>query len=171
MRKYFFLMICALILCAVPIKAQKGMHGLGVGLSLMGSEGAVPGLGIKYQYYATDNFRLEGSAGFPLVERSGDSNSYFKTFALLNVHAFFSKRGRFRPYVLAGLGYAQFYKHGDSGIASKKAGEDKNGFALDYGLGLDCRLSHKASLQIDGGGLSCRGESGFKVNIGVVINF
>ena len=145
--------------------AQKGMMGVGINLAgNVGLDDGGIGLGsaLKFQYNISDYFRLEPSiSGYVLVD-DGDG---FSGAALLNVHAFFMSPRSLRPYAFAGAGYLG-YDYNE---------EDREyGFGFDAGLGLDYRMSHHFSLQLEAGALMGTWDEdciGLKFNLGVCYNF
>ena len=146
--------------------AQKGMMGVGINFAgNVGLDDGGIGLGgaLKFQYNISDYFRLEPSIGG--FANDGDA---FDGAALLNVHAFFISPRSLRPYAFAGVGYLAYLK---------KDNYDKwrkDGFGFDAGLGLDYRMSHHFSLQLEAGALMGVADDdciGLKFNLGVCYNF
>ena len=160
--------------------AQKGMMGVGINFAgNVGLDDGGIGLGsaLKFQYNISDYFRLEPSiSGYALV----DDGEAFDGAALLNVHAFFISPRSLRPYAFAGVGYLGYLKKHNYYYGSSYDEEDrKDGFGFDAGLGLDYRMSHHFSLQLEAGalmgtnGIADEGTDciGLKFNLGVCYNF
>lgn len=139
--------------------AQKGMKGIGINFAGNYSGGVGIGGALKFQYNISDYFRLEPSLGGYALADDGDA---FSGAALLNVHAFFMSPRSLRPYAFAGVGYIGY-------------GDDREGgFGFDAGLGLDYRVSHHFSLQLEVGtliGVEDDDWVGLKFNLGVCYNF
>lgn len=162
--------------------AQKGMMGVGINLAgNVGLDDGGVGLGgnLKFQYNISDYFRLEPSlGGYALVDDG--SAAAFDRAALLNVHAFFMSPRSLRPYAFAGVGYLGYLKKRTYYYGSSYDEEDrKDGLGFDAGLGLDYRVSHHFSLQLEAGalmgmnGIEVEGADciGLKFNLGVCYNF
>ena len=139
--------------------AQKGMKGIGInfaGNAGLDDGGIGLGSALKFQYNISDYFRLEPSlGGYALVD---DGEAIFWS-ALLNVHAFFMSPRSLRPYAFAGVGYI---------------GDHEGEFGFDAGLGLDYRVSHHFSLQLEVGtliGVEDDDWVGLKFNLGLCYNF
>lgn len=176
MKKIIVMLLMAVAFCG-SAEAQKGMMGVGVnggiGLELESGDAVRPGVGVKFQYNITNFIRLEPSFSYYFGNDEGLDYA-----GLVNAHIFFMNPRRVRPYFLAGIGYsstrrwAHYYS-----MYSYGTRESSGGFAFDAGLGLDWRLSHRISLQIEAGALKQTGFEGFerglsmKANIGVAFNF
>ena len=152
-------MIVVVLACSVQSYAQKGMQGVGVNFATNVVDAFAPGVGVKYQYNISNYVRLEPSFSLYGLEDDG-----FSMAGMLNVHLFFSSPRSLRPYFFAGAGYVNFRYNG---------GEDRGGVGADAGLGLDWRLSHKISLQLEAGVLAGSEDVqiGGKFNLGVCYNF
>ncbi|MBQ7662426.1 MAG: hypothetical protein IJS48_03530 [Prevotella sp.] len=153
MKKLFLLLLMAVAFCG-SADAQKGMKGVGINMSsYLNSDGIGIGGGLKFQYNISDYFRLE-----PLITVvSYDSDTYFSS--LLNLHSFLSSPKACRPYVLIGVGYGHHWT---------------DGCVAGAGFGLDWRLSHQFSFQLEAGGNGVIGEEsglGLKIILGVTYNF
>ncbi len=146
MKKYILAVLLALV--GTAAFAQKGMQGFGVNLEASVNDYRTFGGGIKYQYHVANRDRIEASFSF---RSEGEWN-----FAVSN-HFFFNGVKRVRPYLITGLtvggitfenysSFDDYYYYDDY----KKVTEVDFGFC--GGLGLDCRLSHKWSCQIEAGG-------------------
>lgn len=177
--------IIVMLLMAVAFsgnaEAQKGMMGVGInggiGFDFAGY-GVVPGVGVKFQYNITDIIRLEPSFSYYFLNANtpyGGLNSA----GLVNAHIFFMNPRRLRPYFLAGIGYSSVKERENYyyNYLNYKYEETRGGFAFDAGLGLDCRLSHRISLQVEAVILKQTNYfhtfTGWilKPNIGVAFNF
>lgn len=160
-------MIVVVLACSVQSYAQKGMQGVGVNFATNVVDAFAPGGGVKYQYNISNYVRLEPSFSlYGLAEDDG-----FSMAGMLNVHLFFSSPRSLRPYFFAGAGYVNFAFYSNDYWGDYK--EDKGGVGADAGLGLDWRLSHKISLQLEAGVLAGSEDAqiGGKFNLGVCYNF
>ena len=157
--------------------AQKGMMGIGgnLGMTAAFDQGGV-GIGgaAKFQYNISDFFRIEPSVAYYAPLKKDDGTFYLAVLA--NAHFFMLSPRSVRPYVFAGVGYLGYDTYipssGPAEYSSKY--EDDNGFGIDGGLGLDCRLSHSLSLQVEVGVLKGFADVdcfGAKANIGLCYNF
>ncbi len=165
--------LCLLIVMTVGgVKAQKGMQGVGVNLGVTFFQNGSPGLGVKYQYNVSNYFRIEPSFSWYFVDdgysNGEDENCYMS--ALLNANIFFSSPRTIRPYCFVGLGALGMelwkWKH------DVKDNDSVIEFGLDAGLGIDWRITHQISLQVEAGMLSAIDNSpGFKANLGLSYNF
>ena len=172
MKKVLFVIV-ALFAFSMQGVAQKGMQGFGVNLaanvSLGDQDGAGFGGGLKYQYNITDYLRFEPSFCYYAV-----SDNAFDMLGFANMHIFFSSPKAFRPYLFAGLGYIDFSDSYYSYYHDKKERETEGDFGFDVGLGLDYRMSHNFSLQVEAGAVIGVGDDdhfGAKINIGFCYNF
>lgn len=147
-----------LILTSGTISAQKGMKGVGVNLGLEASNGDIsPGIGIKFDYNISNYFRLEPSLSAFGV---GGDNSGVTAAVLVNIHAFLMAPRSVRPYLYAGTGFMTW----------RGWREDITSGGLDGGVGLDYRMSHHMSLQLEAGAMIGEEFAG-KVSLGVSYNF
>ena len=172
--KKVFLVLFATIVFSMQGFAQKGMQGIGVNFSTNFSlvDGGMGfGGSVKYQYNVSDYIRLEPSFSF-----YGVSEDAFNMTGLVNVHIFFSSPRFFRPYFFVGPGYVSFtddhsYNYGSYYYEDKETDPD---FGVNGGFGLDFRVSHNFSLQLEAGGIigvSDDDEICGKLSIGFCYNF
>ena len=168
MRKIVFAFIALVTFCS-PTFAQKGMQGFGVNLAGNVCEGFAFGGSLKYQYNVSNYFRLEPSFSY----YAADDDS-FDMAAFVNMHIFFSSPKAFRPYFFAGPGYVSFFEdHGSYGFGYEDKDSEAD-FGVNGGLGLDFRVSHNFSLQLEAGaiiGVSDDESFGAKFNLGFCYNF
>lgn len=161
MKKLFLLLVMVFSLCG-SVGAQKGMNGIGANFSVNGGIGI--GASIKYQYNVSDFFRLEPSFSYYSVE-----DDAFEMTALMNAHVFFCSPRSIRPYFFTGIGYAKFQEE-----HKFEPTEYKTCFGINGGFGLDWRITHKFSVQIEAGALLGVGDDnmiGVRGNIGFCYNF
>ncbi len=135
MKKIFLVALLSIV--SMTMFAQKGMQGFGVNLNGHNNECFRIGLDIKYQYNISNYGRIE-----PYVSAAfGDGNDF--TLGV-NYNQFLSRVNKIRPYFILGLGYGylawedeyyEFTNYSDPIVRS--------------GFGLDCRLSHKLSFQVE----------------------
>ena len=194
MKKLILVLLLAVVTSG-SAWAQKGMMGVGGNLAMtVGFDDGGIGIGgaVKFQYNISDYFRIEPSVTYyaPLDEKNGT----FDLAALANIHIFILSPRSVRPYVFAGVGYLGYKKDKENywavyndtydsqgnwtGYTTKEYSsiehKTDNGFGIDGGLGLDCRLSHSLSLQVEAGvlwGFADDDCFGAKANIGLCYNF
>ncbi len=153
MKKRVLLLLILAVVFTGKMSAQKGMNGIGISVPVgyfsemkvdnnkakkMG--GLYAGIGIKYFYNLTDYFRIEPSA-----EYSWSTPSY-SLKSMLNFNLFLKAPNPVRPYLIAGAGYLmERYEY-----TNDKGGRHyQNGIGMNFGLGLDCRISHTLSMQFE----------------------
>ena len=180
MKKLILVLLLAVVTCG-SAWAQKGMMGIGGNVAMnVGFDDGGIGIGgaVKFQYNISDYFRIEPSVTYHAPLESNDGT--FDLTALANMHIFMLSPRSVRPYVFAGVGYlgyskeSDFYIYDNYGYYNYKTTKDDNGFGIDGGLGLDCRLSHSLSLQVEIGVLKGFADVdcfGAKANIGLCYNF
>ena len=154
--------------------AQKGMQGIGANFAMnIGDEAAIGG-SLKYQYNITNYVRIEPSISF-----YGEADETFGMSILLNGHFFFFSPRVVRPYLFVGAGYGEYYGEQwtyayDKYYSHLKMGSESC-FVGNAGLGLDWRISHKFSLQLEAGVMTNFDDDGtalnLKANIGFAYNF
>ena len=161
--KKLFLIVFSLFTLITTGVAQKGMQGVGFNVGGNFGEDFVLGGGLKYQYNISNYIRLEPSFNFYVLH--GQYDSAFDLLGFLNFDVFFFAPRAFRPYFYAGPGFVSFSKH-------------ERFFGANAGFGLDYRLSHKLSLQVEVGAVKgFDTDADFddklagKVNIGLSYNF
>ena len=108
--KKLLLLVCAAVM-SLSASAQAGDKALGAQL-VFGSETNSIGLGVKGQYYFTDQIRGEASFDYFLKNKGismWDINA--------NVHYLIDVADKFKVYPLAGLGYTNWsYKYEFEGL-------------------------------------------------------
>lgn len=171
MKKYLLVLVIALSVC-MQNYAQKGMHGIGLNFATNVVDALAVGVTAKYQYNISNYIRLEPSFSYHSVQKGEDG---FDMIGVLNGHLFFMPPRSFRPYVFAGVGFVNYvnyhYYDNYSGNNYKK---DEEGFGFDAGAGIDYRVSHKVSLQLEAGvveGLGIHDAIGGRFNLGFCYNF
>ncbi len=171
--------------------AQKGMMGVGGNVAMcwcFHDSGIGIGGTVKYQYYLSDYFRIEPSITYfmPLDKKDGT----FNLAPMVNIHAFILPPGSVRPYGFLGIGYLGYKRESEYTIyhdvydsdynwtgyneSRWTENESDNGLGLDGGVGLDCRLTHSLSLQVEVGillGIADDDTNGLKASIGLCYNF
>lgn len=158
MKKYIFILL-AVMLCANGY-AQKGRHALGVSVNGAAAPDDSPQgycfLGLKYQYNISNLSRIEVGLG---VDVAGDQ---VNPFIGMNLHTFFLREGRVRPYLITGISFDNYiserreyrsysYGYPTTYYYSYWTHEDTNESVLGgkVGLGLNCRLTHSLDLNIE----------------------
>jgi len=194
MKKLILVLLMAVVTSG-SAWAQKGMMGVGANViahnTFQESHGLGVGGAVKFQYYISDYFRIEPSIGY-YARASKKFTGTFNLNAMVNLHAFLMSPRSLRPYLFAGIGYlgyegkesvTQMYTYWVDIYGVYEAYNDyyeaeekynRNGFGIDGGLGLDYRVSHNVSLQIEAGvikGVKDEECFGLKANIGVCYNF
>lgn len=151
--------------------AQKGMQGVGVNVAGNVHKGFGLGASIKYQYNLSDYIRLEPSFSYYAIIAEKDA---FNMTGFANLHLFFSSPNALRPYFFAGAGFVSFkdfhHYYVDNYYYGKKS-DDDSGLGLDIGLGLDFRMTHTISLQVEAGAMYGAEKIGGRFNIGLCYNF
>lgn len=150
------------------------------------------GIGINYQYNFSNYFRGELVATYmPIhISKSITTDSYYysaytgtnytgtKTIksayvlgqALLNAHLFFSAPRHIRPYLIVGGGIQVYNKHQqtilsdrieDPGLEGVKK-ENRGKGVVNIGIGLDCRLSYRWTMQLSASALTAFQSADFE---------
>ena len=105
-----------------------------------------------------------------------------------NGHLFFLPPQVFRPYFFAGVGYVSYRSiekklisesySGYTNYHTEKEEQTKGKFGVDAGFGIDYRISHKISIQVEAGYMVGFGDespfkdcSAIKANLGICYNF
>lgn len=172
MMKKNFLALLLAATCYTSVSAQKGMSGLGVnvpfavGSTSVGASNRISkhsytttslGIGVKYYYNISNYFRIEPSAEYMAFHSGGDKEyDYPMLKAFLNGHVFFASPRPARPYLIVGMGYVYYRQHVKVYNNTFVYGSyEDDGFCYNLGLGLDIRLSHSLSMQVEATGMSC----------------
>ena len=150
------LMLVAVLTFGVQSYAQKGMQGVGVNVTTAFNEAVNVGATIKYHYNISDFFRIEPSASYG-TQADGRGVG---AAGCLNLHAFLMSPRSCRPYLIGGAAVWQ----------------NKSDFCIgpDAGLGVDFRVSHYVSIQLEASALiNVADDEGLagKINLGVCYNF
>ncbi len=104
------------------------------------------GLHVKYHYNISDHFRIQPS----LMLNFGEKHTL--PGASVDVHYLFGSPKVVRPYVA--VGFSIFgYEEIDYSYYSGKEYEHELGFGPNFGLGLDWRISHSLSIQLEAKGV------------------
>ena len=152
MKKLFLLLLVMAAVFGGKVSAQKGMNGIGISvpvghfseravsghIAIMG--GWYAGIGIKYFYNLTNYFRIE-----PSVEYSWSAPSYSLN-STLNLNWFLNAPKPLRPYLIAGAGFLTERYEYEYPLGER---HHKSGWGMNYGLGVDYRLSHTLSMQLE----------------------
>lgn len=153
MKKLILVLLLAVVTSG-SAWAQKGMMGIGIGLTahyaLIDNGGFGVGGNIKYQYNISDYIRVEPSLSY-IGNASRKDRGFFDITALVNFHGFFASPRNVRPYFFAGFGYMQYKYHNTVDKQIVGGAEHFNGMGVDGGMGVDLRISHDFSLQIEAG--------------------
>ncbi len=186
MKKLFLVLLVAVV-SSGSTWAQKGMMGVGANVAMnvgTANGGLGFGGGVKFQYNISDYFRIEPSFSY----YGGGKNTYntrVEMAGLVNVHAFFSSPRSLRPYAFAGVGYVGMKDQQELGYffpfngiwiyaGSSSKTERGSAFGVDGGIGLDYRVSHHFSLQVEAGIMGAFWEDTYlfiKANIGACYTF
>ena len=185
--KKFILVLFMVVVTSGSAWAQKGMMGIGADAAfsmLFDGDFSIGGT-VKYQYNLSNYLRLEPSFSY-YGKAGGDSNNRKKLdmAGLVNMHFFFIAPQKLRPYAIAGIGYGSYtkkrydysYYYSGGSYYSNSINYDKTegDFCVNGGLGLDWRISHKVSMQVEAGvlmGVSDDDHIGLKWNTGICYNF
>ena len=154
MKRFILLLVMIVAICG-SAEAQKGMSGIGLNAALVNELGI--GVGVKYQYNVTNYVRIEPSFSFYNKDRL--RNTSLEMAGLLNTNIFFCSPRAFRPYIIAGIGYWK---------------ESQNHMGLTPGLGIDYRVTHDFSIQVEGGallGINAEKSNYVRLNLGACYNF
>lgn len=177
MKKMILVLLLA-VMTSGSAFAQKGMMGVGANFGVCIHDDPFIGGGVKFQYNVADIFRIEPSFSY---YGATDNHDYgISMAALINGHLFFSSPRAFRPYFFTGVGYVLVNHpyHESYGYYPNfyTVGNHKNegSLGVNTGLGIDYRMSHDFSMQVEAGGImgiNYGKSTSIKVNIGVTYNF
>lgn len=151
MKKLLFLLIVSISVCLGGF-AQKGRQAVGVDVPYRICNSDLSfGVGFKYQYNISNYICIE-----PIYQYywDGTGDYFFHFVALLNSKAYFIAPNQFRPYGLVGVGICGgSYYNWDYDYNYYDDGDDYDdvSFVVQIGVGCDCRLTHKWSLQFEVG--------------------
>ena len=139
--KKLLLLVCAAVM-SLSASAQAGDKALGAQL-VFGSETNSIGVGVKGQYYFTDQIRGEGSFDYFLKNKGismWDINA--------NVHYLFDVADKFKVYPLAGLGYTNWsYKLEYDNVTLAKGTDGR--LAVNLGGGAEDELTKDLSVNAE----------------------
>ena len=147
--KKLLLLVCAAVM-SLSASAQAGDKALGAQL-LFGSKTNNIGLGVKGQYYFTDQIRGEGSFDY-FFKNKGVSMWDINA----NVHYLFDVANKVKVYPLAGLGYTNWSYTNDV-IVKEVNGKDKvvehkgsdGRLAVNLGGGAEYALTDNVSVNAE----------------------
>ena len=139
--KKLLLLVCAAVM-SLSASAQAGDKALGAQL-LFGSKTNNIGLGVKGQYYFTDQIRGEASFDYFLKNQGismWDINA--------NVHYLFDVADKFKVYPLAGLGYTNWsYKYEYAGAPVVEGSDGR--LAVNLGGGVEYELTKNLNVNAE----------------------
>ncbi|MBQ2128672.1 MAG: porin family protein [Prevotella sp.] len=133
MKKLFLTMFVALV--SMSAMAQDGKYAIGVNL-LYGTKIENIGIGVKGQYYATDNIRAEVAADYFM-----EKNDLKMWDVNLNAHYLIPTGSSMCAYPLVGIGITDW----NSGLFS-----DKVKIAINLGAGYQINLTDVFSINVEG---------------------
>ena len=139
--KKLLLLVCAAVM-SLSASAQAGDKALGAQL-LFGSKTNNIGLGVKGQYYFTDQIRGEASFDYFLKNQGvsmWDINA--------NVHYLFDVADKIKVYPVAGLGYTNWsYKYEYAGHTIAEGSDGR--IAINLGGGAEYELTKDLSVNAE----------------------
>ena len=139
--KKLLLLVCAAVM-SLSASAQAGDKALGAQL-VFGSETNSFGLGVKGQYYFTDQLRGEASVDY-FFKNKGVSMWDINA----NVHYLFDVADKFKVYPLAGLGYTNWsYKLEYDNVTLAKGTDGR--LAVNLGGGAEYALTDNVSVNAE----------------------
>ena len=139
--KKLLLLVCAAVM-SLSASAQAGDKALGAQL-VFGSETNNIGLGVKGQYYFTDQLRGEASVDY-FFKNKGVSMWDINA----NVHYLFDVADKFKVYPLAGLGYTNMsYKYEFPGLPVVEGSDGR--LAVNLGGGAEYELTKDLSVNAE----------------------
>lgn len=135
----------AMTMTAITVNAQtKGDMAGGVKLAYLTDSGYDPfGIGVKFQYNALDNLRLEPSFTFFMPEKIIGINTNAMVFSA-NAHWLFRAGKKVNIYPLAGLGVVIAHASYEGNSASNTQA------AFNFGCGADFFVSQKGFINVEG---------------------
>ena len=139
--KKLLLLVCAAVM-SLSASAQAGDNALGAQL-VFGSETNNIGLGVKGQYYFTDQLRGEASVDY-FFKNKGVSMWDINA----NVHYLFDVANKVKVYPLAGLGYTNWsYKYEFPGLPVVEGSDGR--LAVNLGGGAEYELTKDLSVNAE----------------------
>ena len=139
--KKLLLLVCAAVM-SLSASAQAGDKAVGAQL-VFGSETNNIGLGVKGQYYFTDQLRGEASVDYFF------KNKGFSMWDInANVHYLFDVANKVKVYPLAGLGYTNWsYKYEYPGHSVIEGSDGR--LAINLGGGAEYELTKDLSVNAE----------------------
>ena len=139
--KKLLVLVCAAVM-SLSASAQAGDKALGAQL-VFGSKTNSIGLGVKGQYYFTDQIRGEASFDY-FFKNQGISMWDINA----NVHYLFDVADKFKVYPLAGLGYTNWsYKYEFAGLPVVEGTDGR--LAVNLGGGAEYELTKDLSVNAE----------------------
>lgn len=139
--KKLVLLVCAAVM-SLSASAQAGDKALGAQL-VFGSETNNIGLGVKGQYYFTDQLRGEASVDY-FFKNKGVSMWDINA----NVHYLFDVANKVKVYPLAGLGYTNWsYKYEYAGAPVVEGSDGR--LAVNLGGGAEYELTKNLNVNAE----------------------
>ena len=139
--KKLLLLVCAAVM-SLSASAQAGDKALGAQL-VFGSETNSIGLGVKGQYYFTDQLRGEASVDY-FFKNKGVSMWDINA----NVHYLFNVANKVKVYPLAGIGYTNWsYKYEFPGLPVVEGSDGR--LAVNLGGGAEYELTKNLSVNAE----------------------
>ena len=139
--KKLLLLVCAAVM-SLSASAQAGDKALGAQL-VFGSKTNSIGLGVKGQYYFTDQIRGEASFDY-FFKNQGISMWDINA----NVHYLFDVADKFKVYPLAGLGYTNWsYKYEYAGAPVVEGSDGR--LAVNLGGGAEYELTKNLNVNAE----------------------
>ena len=139
--KKLFLLVCAAVM-SLSASAQAGDKALGAQL-VFGSETNSIGLGVKGQYYFTDQLRGEASVDY-FFKNKGVSMWDINA----NVHYLFNVANKVKVYPLAGIGYTNWsYKYEFPNLPVVEGSDGR--LAVNLGGGAEYELTKNLSVNAE----------------------
>ena len=139
--KKLLLLVCAAVM-SLSASAQAGDKALGAQL-VFGSETNNIGLGVKGQYYFTDQLRGEASVDY-FFKNKGVSMWDINA----NVHYLFDVANKVKVYPLAGLGYTNWsYKYEFPGLPVVEGSDGR--LAINLGGGVEYELTKNLNVNAE----------------------
>ena len=139
--KKLLLLVCAAVM-SLSASAQAGDKALGAQL-VFGSKTNSIGLGVKGQYYFTDQIRGEASFDY-FFKNQGISMWDINA----NVHYLFDVADKFKVYPLAGLGYTNWsYKYESAGAPVVEGSDGR--LAVNLGGGVEYELTKNLNVNAE----------------------
>lgn len=132
--------------------AQKGMQGvggsLGFGVCMDGDCDFASG-SIRYQNHLTNRMRIVATLEY--FDVSGFDSAGLAYHGGVSFNCFFNDVARLRPYALFGLSLGE-YEYYDRMVDGSLWGEEiysMGSFGLNFGIGIDYRISYHISMQAE----------------------